>query len=53
MFLYYIIIRLPNSERQREILNDINDLHCSMIKEHDEIREYLQTEAFGENKDKD
>ena len=40
-------IRMPNSEKQRNILNDINDLHSSMIKEHEEIREYLQTEALN------
>lgn len=40
---------MPNSERQRDLLNDINDLHTSMVKEHEEIRNYLQTEAFGDS----
>jgi len=38
---------MPKSQRKREILSDLNDLHSSMIKEHEEIREYLQTETFN------
>lgn len=45
--ILYLYNRVPNSDRQRELLNDINDLHSSMIREHEEIREYLQTETFG------
>ncbi len=41
-----------SSEKERNLLTEINDLHTSMVKENDDIKDFLQTEAF-ENKDKD
>jgi hypothetical protein len=38
--------RLAMSERQRNLLTEINELHSSLVKDNDEIREYLQTEII-------
>lgn len=35
------------SERQINLMTEINELHSSMVKDHDEIREYLQTEVLN------
>ncbi len=47
-YLFKIIITSQDnySERQRNLLSDLNDLHTSMIIDHADIKDYLQTEII-------
>lgn len=38
--------RISFSDRQRYLLSEINELHTSLVKDNDEIKEYLNTEIF-------
>lgn len=43
-FILFILFRNAFSERQRCLLTEMNELHSSLIKNNDQIREYLQTD---------